>query len=616
MMRSHQRAASCLAGLLLATATPVAAHPKGADTLADVGGSIITTQDLRRRLETMPFPDQQSTIAPETLKVRTLLSMVAEKLLARESGRQGLTWDRSAEITRRELENLFIRDELFRREVAAKSEPTEEEITRGMNRIRHEYVVLAFLAPSQDDAAALVSVLSKAPPESVLARVPRSLYQEADTVAVTFGAPDTNIENALWAPRTNRVTQPVLTRGFGWAVMYVLDRRTNPDAASLSLEDRRRQVTRIVRDRKEAQRVEVYYYTVLQSRHARADSGVFVVLAEALEALWREDTLRYRSNGKYILTSDMVEVIMSRLQPHLESVLVRIDDGDLTLGEVLEKFKYEDFLADEREGLAFRRALNEEVRSLVARELLAREGRRLGLQYTEAVRGDLQVWADYLSAAVLWHKIRDSVRVGDREIMAFLVNHADVLGRTFEVNVREVLCASSEDAALVADRLGGGMSLEEAARQYSRRAAWAARGGESGYFLVAEHPEIGFEALNADSGVLVGPVKSPDGFSLFTTLGTRRTRETAADFETLKDNVRGRLTDEMKKQALDRAVAGLARQERPVINYDRLREVNITNIPMFTRRLIGFGGRMNAAPLLMRQWDWVKEYQQPPEVMP
>jgi len=307
---------------------------------------------------------------------------------------------------------------------------------------------------------------------------------------------------------------------------------------------------------------------------------------------------------------------MSRLQPHLESVLVRIDDGDLTLGELLEKFKYEDFLADEREGLAFRRALNEEVRSLVARELLAREGRRLGLQYTEAVRGDLQVWADYLSAAVLWHTIRDSVRVGDREIMAFLVNHADVLGRAFEVNVREVLCASSEDAALVADRLGGGMSLEEAARQYSRRAAWAARGGESGYFLVAEHPEIGFEALNADSGVLVGPVKSPDGFSLFTTLGTRRTRETAADFETLKDNVRGRLTDEMKKQALDRAVAGLARQERPVINYDRLRDVNITNIPMFTRRLIGFGGRMNAAPLLMRQWDWVKEYQQPPEVMP
>jgi hypothetical protein len=29
---------------------------------------------------------------------------------------------------------------------------------------------------------------------------------------------------------------------------------------------------------------------------------------------------------------------------------------------------------------------------------------------------------------------------------------------------------------------------------------------------------------------------------------------------------------------------------------------------MFTRRLIGFGGMMNAAPVLKPEWGWVRDY--------
>jgi hypothetical protein len=35
--------------------------------------------------------------------------------------------------------------------------------------------------------------------------------------------------------------------------------------------------------------------------------------------------------------------------------------------------------------------------------------------------------------------------------------------------------------------------------------------------------------------------------------------------------------------------------------------VKVTLIPAFTRRNLGFGGRMTAVPLLIQQWDWVKE---------
>ena len=41
---------------------------------------------------------------------------------------------------------------------------------------------------------------------------------------------------------------------------------------------------------------------------------------------------------------------------------------------------------------------------------------------------------------------------------------------------------------------------------------------------------------------------------------------------------------------------------------ERLKGVSLFSHNMFTRRLIGFGGMMNAAPLLEPQWGWVSEY--------
>jgi hypothetical protein len=44
------------------------------------------------------------------------------------------------------------------------------------------------------------------------------------------------------------------------------------------------------------------------------------------------------------------------------------------------------------------------------------------------------------------------------------------------------------------------------------------------------------------------------------------------------------------------------------IFYDRISHADVENMDMFTRRLLGFGGKINAAPLLIPQWEWVEEW--------
>lgn len=573
------------------------------DTLARFGSTVVTAAELVQRMEAVPFPGSLSGPVEE-IKKKALRTLIAEKLLGQEAARLGLRNEASAQLMDRELENLFIRDALFKHEVTSAVHLGEDEIARGMRRLPFEFQVLSFLVRDKAQGTKLAAKLRTSGRKDILSNVSPTFYKQVDTIRLRFGARDTAYEEAVFSIGSNRVSRPFLSTNFGWAVLYILDRVTNPETQKQSFAERRRKAEKILRDKKEEVIAGKFYFGLLQSQRANAERGVFLLLADSLSALWREDTARFKKNNGYILTSDMVEVLMDRLSPYRDSTLVRFDDGTLSLGQVLEMFRYEDYISTYYEGEEFLLDLNQEVKNLAAREMLAREGRRRGLQDSPAVRKDLSVWTASLNAGALYHRVRDTVRVADADLLDHLMNNKELFGPQFEVNVREVLCPSAAEMEFVLAELHKGVSLEQLAFTRSIRPQWSARGGESGFFPVIDHPEIGFRALLADSGTIIGPVSLLEGESVFTMLGRRRTENALTEFDSLRHNIAVRLLAEKRKLAMDRAVASLARRQKVTIDYEKLKRVKVTLIPTFTRRYIGFGGRMTAVPLMMQLWDW------------
>jgi parvulin-like peptidyl-prolyl isomerase len=613
------RAYRLIVFLSLAAVTPADAQPPAripADTLAWIGPRVITSLDLLERMELMPFPESSKGVPPESLKAMTLRAMIAEKLLALERERLGLPEESGSLLMRQGLEDALVRDELYRRQVLDSTVPKRGEVAEGMKRFPKINRLLAFLTPSEADGETLARILKSAKAGDLLRDVPPALYTELDTLIVKFGAPDTAFESAAYAIGTSRVARPFHSAAFGWAVLYLLERTANPVASKMDVPDRSRMVEKIIRARHESDRYERYYKQVLAPHTAQADSALFSVLADSIESLWAEDTAHFLSHGSYMLTGDLVELIASRLHRRLDSVLVRLDSGNLTLGETLEMFRYADFRSKEREGLQFRKNLSAEVRDLAAQALLTREGRNEGLQYSPSVRKSLEVWTDFWAAREMYYRVRDSVTVSDGEILRHLVKYKAVFGRYYEVSLREVLCDSLSQVDAALDEIGRGEQFSAVAARRSRRAEWGASGGASGWFRVDRYPDIGFEAMNADTGKITGPVKLPEGWSIFQVIGKRRTEEGKAGFDLLKQNVRARLLGEKRKLALDRYIANLVRSRRVAIDAANLKKINVTHVPMFTRRLIGFGGRMAAYPMLIKAWDWVSQPVPPETVVP
>ena len=139
----------------------------------------------------------------------------------------------------------------------------------------------------------------------------------------------------------------------------------------------------------------------------------------------------------------------------------------------------------------------------------------------------------------------------------------------------------------------------------------------SGYFPLSQHPELGARAILADTALLIGPVKLPEGYSIFKVLGKKRTSiGKYPEPDSLRINIKTNLTARKRQQSLNGYLANLAQKYSVEIYYRNLKAVEIQPANMFTRRVIGFGGVITAAPMLYPNWEWVDEWRRNGKVLP
>jgi hypothetical protein len=330
----------------------------------------------------------------------------------------------------------------------------------------------------------------------------------------------------------------------------------------------------------------------------------------------QSDTLRFQTHGVYSMTL-ILDTLEEILRPVLDTTFIHMDGSPMTVRDVLEGYRYLRFGLPSLEDGEFRTRLNSSLRDIIAAEYLAREGFHQNLQHTEAVRHGMAIWTGYWNAVALIQSFRDSVEVTPDDMIGYLTEEGGALGSSCEVNIREILTDSLSTAARLLELILQGSDQLQLARQFSKRKGWAEQGGESGWFRVSAYPELGFPALEADSGALVGPLKVRNGFSLFRVLGKRPAPgESLTSIDSLR-TIAGRMARAEKVQRLlNRRIAELARSQSVKMYYQRLRTVDVTRQNTVTRRLIGFGGTMIAVPALVPQYLWINEVGNIRDILP
>jgi hypothetical protein len=575
-----------------------------------VGTSVITGRDLFERIELMPWEGKDRRRTFDSSRVHALESLVAERLLANEAAERGIGFDTLMLLRLDGLEREFVRDELYRKEVADSVSVSPGEMTAGLRKYALLLRVVVFRCSSESAGRVLMERLraqpgadSAAPPgsgEGLLLR---------DTVTVEFGIADETLEDHAYALNpAHPVSAPYFSENLGWVVLACIDGETNPRYAQQDAAKQLSSVRDIIRMRKARNRGREFMRSLLHPQKAVADRQVLGRLAESVYAIIMTDSSAHRSQGRFRLDPEEIDLLEADLGTDLGRELVSIPGGGLSLGTAIQSLRIEPFSSPSLRRSTFLFVLNESVKTVVEGELLAREGYRLHLQNSPSVKHDLALWSDNWRALMMEQSIPGGEPAGEDE-MDVLIENGRRIDPSYEVDVREVLTDSLPEALRCMDRLIGGADMAEMARRVSKRPAWSVNGGESGFFRVRSYPEIGIRALAADTGQLVGPVAVKGGYSVFRVLGKRRNSvNEGIALDSLRNLLRPGIRAWKRRHEVDRFIAGLAQKYDVRMYYERLQNIDIVRHNMFTRRLIGFGGMMNAAPVLNPEWGWVREY--------
>jgi parvulin-like peptidyl-prolyl isomerase len=586
--------------LLLCTCAAAARQASGDAILGKAGNTYVTEDEFVRRFELLPglHRNQRSRLEEEKLVV--LYSMIAEKLLAQEAIARGLDSDSLFLASTADMEKLLARDKLYREEVAGKVHVSKAEVERGIRQARRELLVTFLYSDSAEEASFLRGRIT-APDHFDRLRIDSSMDVVRDTATIIWGDADPAIEEAAYRLKVGE-TSPVVRAENGYYILHLTRERPNGFYTSMGPDVLRERVTGRLGKRKEQARLNEYMAGILKGKAGYAKPGPFRTLANALLESYRLKT----GQSSIALDNSLLAQVTARLGGALRDTLVVAGTTVWSTARILERLATNSFAIDlaEIEELPVR--LNRQLEIWVWQELLAQEALRRGLDKDLQMKKDLEEWRQAFLAQFMKRHITRTVRVSDEEVASYLKSRGDSLQVPL-VQTRELRTASPVEMQEAMGELENNVPFEEVVRRWSNDPFAKQRGGLSDLFAVTARPPVGEIAAQMKIGEFYGPVAVEGGILYFELVARKeaaslRDTSVSARMVMAREEVRGLKA----KRILSLLLAQSGHERGFMVYHERLRAINVSPVPMMTFRILGFGGRIFAAPMLEKQVEWLE----------
>ena len=563
------------------------------DTLALVGGVPITVDDFNRRYELSVYPGKDAPARLDSTKLAFLYSLIAEKLLALAPAGVDASETRALAVLRQQTEETLLRDALFRRMVADRVIVRDTEIIEGLKVCSYRYLLDAFYVPDSIRGLLFYRNVHLAGSDRANSIAAANDISH-DTIDVEYGDLTEPAERAVFGQLPGSVTRPALTED-GYVVFRILDRRPNPKYVNAGIGDRTALVQKAIR----ARRMELEGWNYLRSvmRRVKVDVNptAFASVATEIRSMIRTHT-RVGNEKHYHLTVAEIDSISAHLGGSLGVPMLRMPDTVLTLGATLDALPYLQFTADDTTDKDVRLGLHGAFRYLTQNLYLAQRARELGLQNDPSLQADVQMYVDAVRAAAVAGTLSEDVTVSPAERDSFYIAHRDAILNDVRLHLRSASVENIEEAVGLLQFLAGEHPrnpLPDTGRLVTR---WVNASGLG---------ELGAVLARLNPGQVYGPVRSGTGYSVFQVLQ----KVSPVSDTTLGQSIglaEKLLLQEKRQEVLDRAIARLADAGGVTIHRARVLALNVSRTQMYTFRYIGFGGRINAVPMLFPRESWIR----------
>lgn len=557
------------------------------DTLAIVDGQPITSADFINRYELSLYAGKDYR---DTTKMEFLYSMIAEKLLSQAGAKskEPLTPVESKVIS--EMNEMFLRDALYRSEVLPSAKATRDELARGIRLSTYLYTLDAFYLSDSVSARGFYGILSKE--KKNIYRLADSLNISHDTLEIGYGESTQEIEDAFFGNMKGFISPPALTVD-GWVVFKIIGRELNKKFTNAATEDRAAMVQKVIESRKETELGGKYLYQVMKGVEVSVNYDIFRPLVYSIQKLISVKHPEAFDPYYYLSAQDLL-TLRNEFVNDLSKPILTFKGGDLTLDRVFDELPLSGFHSVDTSIPQITVGLHSALRFISQNYFLAKKARQLALENSGEVEYNVQMFLDAFRSARIAQEVTDTIRVSQQEVDNFFRTHQDEVLNGIGLKLKKFEAANINDVVTMYDKL---MEDQKNGR-LDTSGEWtrASKLGETGAVLA-----------QLKNGSLYGPIFDNDKFYIYRVVD-KRSGISEKTVEKSIDVAREMAIETKREKILSEYVADLAAKAGVEFNYQNVRNLKVTDIQMLTLRYMGFGGKILAVPMLFPRYGWIQYY--------
>lgn len=489
-----------LMGMLVLASFSGCATKKEGKIVARVGDRVITVEDLEKEWQMASRVIIKG--IPELQRKQELVNkMIGDQVVIMEAYKEGIDNEVEAAAGFAEQKERLLLDVLYKKEIVGKAKATESEMKKEYRRMQEEMHAWHILVEAKEQADSIYQMLKEGADFAQLAKErsidPTVKDNAGDLGFFRWGKMVLEFQEVAFKMKEGEISRPVKTT-YGWHIIKLIERR---EVEQPPYEEAKRLIQpKLERDKKESKLKE--YFGKLKKKVG------FKINEETLDFLMTikeevpPDTLGLRRAGDFL--------DLSQFTPEERGMtLFTYDKGKVIVEEFAQKFN--DIPQPYRPRLSDREKIGEIAFQSLVKDLLLDEARETKLEESEDFKKEWRVVKEKeMAKRMKGEVILKGVGISDDETKSYYDRHKDRFILRSQVQVREILVETEEEAEEILKQLKKGadfatLAMEKTIRTYAKNS-----GGDLGSFTRSRHPELFDAAMEMKKGSLGGPIKIKD----------------------------------------------------------------------------------------------------------
>ncbi|MBW7842547.1 MAG: hypothetical protein H3C40_07495 [Ignavibacterium sp.] len=585
-------------------------YPQENNILAGIGDKVITEQEFKVRYELTPQLFRENKKIVKELKFEFLYSLIAEKLFSKYGDEIRLDTSAAVKESLEYFEEMFVRDALYKKVIRGKAKSKADSLLTfylaNANNVQMIYIYSEDLKEINNIYNLIKLGVSF---DSLFAELKTD---KNDTLVVSVGELNKSVEDQLFPLPDGSVSNPIRMQD-GWYIFKIL-RRYNPVLyKSKGWENDYKNSERIAIERAESELYNIYIKDFLSDKKMSINSKLLRIVASEIYSVMNNRYSEEKSSPPYSLSIFDIPDIKKKLGSEtLNLTIVDLVTKKYSVDNFISFLKFDILSVDKIINSYIFNALSNKLRKFAEYKMLADEGFRLGLQNSDDVKKQIQMWKDNYYMQLITSSFIDSADVTDQELQSYLQSSSKNI-KTKKVNIIQIFSENLETIEKILTEIESGKDFREIAEYYSSLYPVTQDKIESGYFSVNENGEIGRIADKMKLNEIYGPVPVDNRFLIFKLIDIKE--DSVKISLNANEELRRELGYKKQHKSFNNFISNLAVKYNLKIFPDVLNNIQVLSLQSIAYNYLGFGGRILAVPLLNMNMEWVQEWKNKSDVI-